>query len=119
MSDEVMNFMGHLWIRVEDNAVLVGLNEEAVNEIDKIIALNLPTEGEEVEADDVIGEIETPDGDYKLYAPVTGSVTEVNPDVTEDTSLLFDDPAGSWIFKVEASNESDVDALFEDRNDES
>mgnify|MGYP003607382854 CR=1 FL=1 len=118
MRDEVMNFMGHLWIQVEDNAVLVGLNEEAVNEIDKITALNLPTEGEEVEADDVIGEIETPDGDYKLYAPVTGSVVEVNPDVAEDTSLLFDDPAGSWIFKIEASNEDELDKLFEDKNND-
>lgn len=118
MSDDTMNFMGHLWIQVEDNSVLVGINEEAISEIDKITALNLPSEGEEVEADDVVGEIETPDGDYKLYAPVSGSITEVNQDVVEDTSLLFDDPSGSWIFKVEAANEEDIDKLFGDKNED-
>lgn len=118
MHDEIMNFMGHLWIQVEGNAVFVGLNEEALSEIDKITALNLPAEGEDVEADDVIGEIETPDGDYKLYAPVSGSISEINLDVVDDISLLFDDPSGTWLFKVEASNDEDISQLFEDSNEE-
>ena len=49
---------------------------------------------------------------------MTGSVVEINPDVAEDTSLLFDDPTGSWLFKVEAANEDEIDKLFEDKNND-
>ncbi len=117
MKNEHITYMGHHWILVEDNSVLVGMTEEAVNEIDKIQEMNLPTEGEEVEADDVCGEIETPDGTYKLYSPVNGSVAEVNNEVVEDNSLLFDDPYDSWLYRIEAADEASLDALF-DREDE-
>lgn len=117
MKNELVTYMGHHWILVEDNSVLVGMTEEAINEIDKIQEINLPNEGEEVEADDVCGEIETPDGTYKLYSPVNGSVAEVNADVVEDTSLLFDDPYDCWLYRIEAADDASLDALLE-REDE-
>ena len=113
MKNEHITYMGHHWILVEDNAVLVGMTEEALGEIDKIQEMNLPSEGEEVEADDVCGEIETPDGTYKLYAPVNGTVAEVNSEIIEDNSLLFDDPYDSWLYKIEAADEASLDALFD------
>jgi len=118
MKNEYMNYMGHHWILVEDNTVLIGLNEDAVNEIDKIQTINLPSEGEEVVADEVCGEIETPDGAYKISSPIDGSVTEVNQEVLEDNSLIFDDPYDSWLFRVEATDEAQLDALFEDKQDD-
>ncbi len=117
MKNELINYMGHHWLLVEGNSVLVGITEDAVDEIDKIQEMNLPVEGEEVEADDVCGEIETPDGTYKLYAPVDGSVAEVNNEVVEDHSLLFDDPYDSWLYRIEAADEASLDALF-NREDE-
>jgi glycine cleavage system H protein len=117
MRNEYMNYMGHHWILVEDNTVLVGMSEEAMNEIDKIQEMNLPSEGEEVVGDEVCGEIETPDGTYKLYSPVDGNIVEVNQEIIEDNSLLFDDPYESWLYRVEASDSAQVDALFEDSKD--
>ncbi len=113
-----MNYMGHHWILVEDNTVLVGMNEEAMNEIDKIQSMELPGEGEEVVADEVCGEIETPDGSFKLYAPVDGSVLEVNQEVIDDTSLIFEDPSENWLYRIEASDEAQLDELFEDAGNE-
>jgi glycine cleavage system H protein len=115
MKNEHMIYMGHHWILVEDNSVLVGMNEEAMNEIDKIQTMQLPSEGEEVVADEVCGEIETPDGTYKLYSPVDGTILEVNQEVIDDNTLLFDDPTESWLYRVEASNEAQIDELFEDK----
>src|SRR4051812_43048095 len=115
MKNEQMNYMGHHWILVEDNTVLVGMNEEAMNEIDKIQTMQLPTEGEEVVGDEVCGEIETTDGTYKLYPPVDGTILEVNQEVAEDSSILFDDPTENWLYPIEASDETQLDELFEDQ----
>lgn len=112
MHPDYMNYMGHHWILIEDNTVTVGINEDALNEIDKISEISLPTEGEEFEQDGVCGEIETSDGTYKIYAPVSGRVTEVNPDVAEEPSIIFDDPFEGWLFKIEADDESEIKALL-------
>lgn len=118
MQHEYMNYMGHHWILVEDNTVTIGINEDALNEIDKISDISLPSEGEEFEQDEVCGEIETSDGVYKVYAPVTGVITEINPDVVDEPSLIFDDPYESWLYKIEASDESELTALFNDNRDD-
>jgi glycine cleavage system H protein len=118
MKNEHIIYMGHHWLLIEDNAVLVGMTEESLGEIDKIQEMHLPAEGEEVEADEVCGEIETPDGTYKLYSPVNGNVLEVNVEVVEDNSVLFDDPMDSWLYKIEPADEASLDALFEDKEDD-
>ncbi|MBX3016894.1 MAG: glycine cleavage system protein H [Bdellovibrionaceae bacterium] len=109
--------MGYLWFQREDNVYTIGINEDAVDEIEKITALDLPAEGESVEAEVVCGSIETDDGQMDVYVPVTGVVTEINSAVMEDPSLIQEDPYDGWLFKIE-SEEDYEEPDEEDEDDE-
>jgi len=118
--EQYKNFMGYLWVQKEDNIFTIGLNEDALDDIESIASLDLPTEGELVEADAVLGSIETQDGPLELFSPVSGTVSEVNSTVIEDPTLIQDDPYDSWLFKIESEDEmsEDDDEDDEDEDDD-
>lgn len=112
MAAETLTYMGHLWLEINGDEITVGINEDTVNEIGDIKKILLPEQGEEFEADDICGEIETSDGPVNLFVPVTGSITEVNPNVVDEPELILDDPTGEgWLFKVEAKDMEEVSQL--------
>lgn len=116
-SDDVKNFMGHLWVLSEDGVVTVGLNEEALEDFDEIVSFDLPNENEKVTADEVCASIETSDGPIDIYSPVDGKVIEVNSAIVEDPALLMEDPYGEgWIIKIEG--EEDLEDEDEDEDEE-
>lgn len=118
MSEQYRNFMGYLWFQKEDNQYTIGVNEEGVEEIEKIRAIDLPAEGEEVEAEVVCGSIETDDGQMDIYSPVSGTIVEINSAVIEDPSLIQEDPYDGWLFKIESEEEYDEDEDDEDDEDD-
>ncbi len=119
MSDEIRNFMGYLWYKEEDGVVTIGINEEGLEDFDEISSVELPPEGEKVEADVVIGTIETDDGPLDIYSPVDGSVVEINGQVVEEPALIQEDPyEEGWLIKIEAAAPSDDDDEDEDDEDD-
>jgi len=114
MAEQYKTFMGHLWYQKEDNVYTVGLNEDALDEIESISSVDLPPEGEVIESDVVLGSIETDNGPLDIYSPVSGNVVEINTTVTEDPSLIQDDPYDAWLFKIE----SDEDVSDEDEDED-
>lgn len=121
MSEQYRKFMGYLWFQKEDNIYTVGLHEDALDEIEKITSLDLPAEGEAVEADIACGTIETDDGQLEVYVPVSGVVTELNSAVIEDPTLIQEDPYDGWLLKIESEDDfddEDVDDEDEDEDDE-
>src|ERR1035441_1657678 len=92
MGSEFVAYMGHQWITVEGEVVTVGLMEEALADLDAIIKVDLPTENESVEQDEICGELETKDGSLNIYAPVEGTVLEINSAVTDNPELIQEDP---------------------------
>ncbi|CAN5595412.1 hypothetical protein BH10BDE1_BH10BDE1_31500 [soil metagenome] len=114
MKDEFIPFMVYEWLQVEDGSVTIGISEEGLEELAEVSAVNLPSEGEEIGADEVCGEIETESGPLNLYSPVDGKVVEINAAVVENPQLIFEDPYGDgWLFRVEAKNADDLDDLTE------
>lgn len=118
-NDDFVPFMGYMWIQVEDGTLTIGINEDGLSEITEITAVNLPSENEEVVADEVCGEIETEAGPLNLYSPVDGKIIEVNGAVLENPALIEEDPYGDgWLFRVEPSDPEDVEEMEEDLRDE-
>jgi len=118
MSDNVKNFMGYMWIQEEDGIVTIGINEEGLSDFEEISSVELPSEGDKIEADLVIGTIETDDGPLDIYSPVDGSVLEVNPQVIENPALIQEDPFDEgWLVRIEAED-STGDEDEEDEEDE-
>jgi glycine cleavage system H protein len=117
MAEQYKNFMGYLWFQKEDNVFTVGLNEEGLEMFEEINSLELPPDGEVIEADVVVGSIETDQGPIDIYAPVSGTITEINSAVLEDATLIQDDPFDAWLFKMESEEEFN-DENVDDEEDE-
>lgn len=119
MSTEQRNFMGYMWIQNEDNIVTLGLSEDSLEDFEEINSIELPAEQEVVEADTVIGTIETDDGPLDIYAPVSGTVIEVNSQVLEDSSIIMEDPTEEgWLIKIEADDDSEDEEDDDDDEDD-
>jgi glycine cleavage system H protein len=118
MAEQYRNFMGYLWVQKEDNIYTIGINEEGLEQITEIESVDLPKENEEIEADVVIGSIETSDGPLDLYSPVGGKIVEINSAVFEDPEEIQEDPYDAWLVKVESEDEMDALDEEEDEDDE-
>jgi glycine cleavage system H protein len=108
--------MGYLWILKEGDVYTIGVNEEGLEEISEIESVELPQEKEEIEADVVIGSLETSDGPLDIYSPVSGSVVEINSAVVDDPDLIQEDPYDAWLLKIES--DEDLDELEEDEDED-
>ncbi|MBQ3358664.1 MULTISPECIES: glycine cleavage system protein GcvH [Microbacterium] len=91
----------HEWIAVEGDTLTVGITDYAADKLGDVVFVELPAVGTEVAAGTVVGEIESTKSVGELYAPVTGTVVEVNDAVVDDPSLVNAEPfAGGWLIKV-------------------
>ncbi|MET8974161.1 glycine cleavage system protein GcvH [Streptomyces sp. NPDC004539] len=97
----------HEWLSAaEDGVATVGITEHAANALGDVVFVELPAVGTAVTAGESCGELESTKSVSELYAPVSGEITEVNADVTEDPSLVNSEPfEGGWLFKVRITDE--------------
>lgn len=110
--EDYLNYMGYEWLNIEDGMLVIGINEDGLEEFSDILSVDLPAEGDEVSPDEVCGELETDQGPLNLYSPIGGKVVEINEAVLEKPSLIQEDPLGDgWLFKVEPESASDLDEL--------
>lgn len=118
-SDDVRNYMGYLWVQQTDGVVTIGVNEDGLEDFESISSIELPAEHEKVEAEAVIGTIETDDGPMDIYTPVSGTVIEVNSTVIEDPSIIMEDPyEEGWLVRIEADEDLDDEDDEDDDDDD-
>lgn len=104
--DDLLYNMQYLWAKADGNTVTVGVAGFASIESGEISYLDLiMREDDEVSAGKPFGSIESGKGATTLYAPVSGTITQVNEEVESDPSIINQDCYGAgWIVKIEASN---------------
>ncbi|TNC16998.1 glycine cleavage system protein GcvH [Georgenia sp. 311] len=96
----------HEWLDDSDSPVRIGITTVATEALGDIVYLELPAVGTEVTAGETCGEVESTKSVSDLYAPVTGTVVEVNEEAVEDPSLVNREPfEGGWLFAVEVTEE--------------
>ncbi len=103
----------HEWVKVNGDEVLIGINDYAQSELGDIVFVELPKEGNEFNADDVLCEVESVKAVSEVYSPVTGVVSDVNDDLLDAPEEMNDNPFDAWIAKVEIEDESELDELME------
>ncbi len=103
----------HEWISVDGNIATIGITDFAQSSLGDIVFVELPEEGEELEATNSFGVVESIKSVSDLYTPVSGKVIEKNNTVEEGPESLNDDAYGSWLVKIELSNPSELDGLME------
>jgi glycine cleavage system H protein len=111
---EELNYTGdHEWLASGDNGrVKVGITDYAQDALGDVVFVELPDVGTEVTAGDSIGEVESTKSVSDIYAPVTGTVVEVNEALGDAPETLNSDPYGEgWMFVIEVAGDSSTDLL--------
>ena len=103
----------HEWAQVDENIVTVGITEFAQNSLGEIVYVELPEEGAKVTQSDVFGTVESVKAASDLYAPVSGTVIEVNTSIVDDPGVLNDDPMNNgWLIRIEMDTEKELANLI-------
>ncbi len=111
-SDDLITYMGYLWLSTEDGVLTIGINDDGLQEFSEINGINLPAESEEVSADEVCGDLDTDQGPLNIYSAVNGTVLELNEAIVENPSLIMEDNWGDgWLLKIDPANADDLDNL--------
>ncbi len=115
MVEQAMRFSKtHEWARSEGEVVVVGITEYAVEQLNKeIVFVELPPVGKTIKQGETFGVVEAVKTAADLYAPLSGTVEEINSVVSEEPSLLAQDPVNSgWLIKIRPSQPAEWDALL-------
>ncbi len=105
----------HEWVRGTGPVVEVGITDFAQGSLGDIVFVTLPETGQKIEAGSPCGELESTKSVSDLYAPLSGTVTEVNAALDANPELVNTDPYGEgWIFEVELSDGTSVDGLLDE-----
>ncbi|MDK2962681.1 MAG: glycine cleavage system protein [Verrucomicrobiota bacterium] len=103
----------HEWLRLDDGAAVVGISDFAQNQLSDVTFVELPDVGREVEAGDEIAVVESVKAASDIYAPVAGTIVEINNDLEDNPELINNSPYDEgWLFKIELRREKDVDNLM-------
>lgn len=104
----------HEWVRVEDGRARVGITEYAQDALGDIVFIELPAVGDTTEAASQFGEVESTKSVSDLFAPVSGTITEINDTLAESPALLNSDPYGEgWLCVIEMTDAAQVEALLD------
>ncbi|MBD2178893.1 glycine cleavage system protein GcvH [Pseudanabaena sp. FACHB-1998] len=103
----------HEYIRLEGDIATLGITAFAIDQLGDIVFLDLPEVGASVEKGQTFGTIESVKAVEDIYAPLTGTVVDVNTALMDDPENIGDDPYGkSWLIKVNINDVSELDGTL-------
>ncbi len=105
----------HEWVRMEaDGTATVGITDHAQEQLGDLVFVELPEVGTRYAAGDACAVVESVKAASDIYAPLSGTVVEVNEALEESPQLVNEDPYGEgWLFRVEPEDPAEVDALMD------
>ncbi|UYV16924.1 glycine cleavage system protein GcvH [Porphyrobacter sp. ULC335] len=105
----------HEWIDVEGDVATVGITDYAQGQLGDIVFVELPEVGALIEQGKDAAVVESVKAASDVYAPITGEITEVNPALEEDPSLVNSAPEdGGWFFKMTIADVGELDGLMDE-----
>jgi glycine cleavage system H protein len=102
----------HEWIKVEGNSGTIGITNHAQQALGDIVFVELPKPGAKLESGKSFGTVESVKAVSDLYAPVSGTVTEVNGDLATAPEKVNSEPHQAWMVKVTLANSTEVNSLM-------
>lgn len=105
----------HEWISLEGNVATVGITDAAQSKLGDVIFVEIDTVGKSLRAEDVFGTVESVKATSDLFLPVSGTITEKNPALSESNlEFVNKDPYGEgWMIKMTVDNAADVEKLMD------
>ncbi len=112
--DDLRYSTDHEWVRAEGNQVRIGITDYAQDALGDVVFVQVPDVGTEVAAGAGISEVESTKSVSDIYAPVAGTIVEVNADLDATPENLNADPYGTgWICTIEVTDPTVVDGLLD------
>ncbi|WP_243387776.1 glycine cleavage system protein GcvH [Bacillus kexueae] len=103
----------HEWVKVEGDKVRVGITDFAQSELGDIVFVELPEVGDEIEANEPFGSVESVKTVSELYAPISGTVVEINEDLDDSPEFVNESPyEKAWMIVVEPKDMSEIEKLM-------
>ncbi|MEJ6799161.1 MAG: glycine cleavage system protein GcvH [Crocinitomicaceae bacterium] len=104
----------HEWVRVEGDIATVGITDFAQSELGDIVYIEIETEGETLDAEEVFGSIEAVKTVSDLFMPISGEIIEFNADLESSPETVNTDPFGNgWMVKIKLSDSSQINSLMD------
>jgi len=102
----------HEWIKIEGNTGTIGITDYAQNSLGDIVFVELPKVGADITRGKSFGTVESVKAVSDLYAPVTGTVAEVNPELANAPEKVNTDAHSAWMVKVTLKDLSEANSLL-------
>src|ERR1700722_8796595 len=102
----------HEWIQVNGTSGTVGITDYAQQSLGDIVFVELPKVGSELTAGKTFGTVESVKAVSDLFAPASGTVTEVNGELATSPEKVNKDAHGSWMVKLTLKNPGELDSLL-------
>ena len=104
----------HEWLRLEGGNAYIGITEFAQGELGDIVFVDVDTEGEDLEKEEVFGSIEAVKTVSDLFMPIKGEVLSFNDKLEDEPELINTDPYGEgWVIKIAISDMTELDELLD------
>lgn len=110
--EELKYVESHEWVRVEGNKAYVGITDYAQEKLGDVVYVEVPEVGTVVEAGDQFVVLESVKAASDVYAPVSGTVVEVNEELEENPALINESAFDTWIVAIDMSMPTEVDSLL-------
>ncbi len=104
----------HEWVKIDGDIATVGITDFAQSELGDIVYVEIETEGETIDREEVFGSVEAVKTVSDLFMPLSGEIMEFNPALEANPELVNSDPYGEgWMIKVKLSDNSEVADLMD------
>ena len=113
LPEELKYTKDHEWVRIEGDIAFIGITEFAQGELGDIVFVDVDTNGEDLDKEEVFGSIEAVKTVSDLFMPVSGKVISFNEQLEQEPELINSDPYGNgWVIKISISDVTDFDSLL-------
>ncbi|MBD3415400.1 MAG: glycine cleavage system protein GcvH [Candidatus Aminicenantes bacterium] len=103
----------HEWIQVKGDEATVGITDFAQSQMGDVVYVELPKVGDELDAHQTFGVVESVKAVSDVFSPVAGKVTQVNEGLNDDPEVLNKDPhSKGWIIKLKVKDKSELEELM-------
>jgi len=112
--EDVKYHKEHTWVKVSGKKATVGITDYAQDALGDIVYIDLPEPDTTVEANSELSEIESTKATSSVISPVSGTIIEVNDDLSESPEIINEEPYGKgWIAVLEIEDLSELDNLMD------
>ena len=104
----------HEYVKVDGNIGYIGITDYAQNALGNVVYVDMPEQGDDVEAGEEFGAVESVKAASDLISPVSGAVLDINESHIDNPRLINEDAMNNWIIQVELTDPSELDNLLDE-----